>query len=41
MVVQAVDARNGTEGDVNGTLQAKSNGGISYNCNNLVRVGTE
>ena len=34
----AVDCRNGVEGDVNGTLQAKSNGGISYNCNNVVRT---
>jgi hypothetical protein len=34
----AVDCRNGTESEINGTLQAKSNGGISYNCNNVVRV---
>ena len=40
-VYLAVDARNGTEGDVNGTLQGASNGGVSLNCNNLVRVGTE
>ena len=40
-VVQAVDARNGTEGDINGTMQAKSNGGISLNCNNVVRVEIE
>jgi DNA (cytosine-5)-methyltransferase 1 len=33
----AVDCRNGTEGVINGTLQAKSNGGISYNLNNVVR----
>lgn len=41
IIVHAVDARNGTEGDVNGTLQAKSNGGVSLNCNNVIRVGTE
>lgn len=34
----AVDCRNGSENEnVNGTLQAKSNGGISYNLNNVVR----
>lgn len=34
----AVDCRNGTENtDVNGTLQAKSNGGTSYNLQNVVR----
>ena len=34
----AVDVRNGTENpDVNGTLQAKSNGGTSLNLNNIVR----
>ena len=35
----AVDCRNGTEnGEVNGTLQAKSNGGVSYNLQNVVRT---
>ena len=39
--VAAVDCRNATENtDVNGTLQAKSNGGISLNCNNVVRTNT-
>lgn len=34
----AVDCRNGTENtDVNGTLQAKSSGGTSYNLQNVVR----
>lgn len=38
--VAAVDCRNGTENDeVNGTLQAKSNGGVSYNLQNVVRTG--
>lgn len=33
-----VDCRNGTENpDLNGTLQAKSNGGVSYNLQNVVR----
>lgn len=37
-VVLAVDCRNGTENpNVNGTLQAKSNGGWNYNSNNVVR----
>ena len=37
--VAAVDCRNGTEnGEVNGTLQAKSNGGVSYNLQNVVRT---
>lgn len=37
--VMAVDVRNGTENpDVNGTLQAKGNGGISLNCNNVIRT---
>lgn len=37
-LVCAVDCRNGTENaDVNGTLQAKSNGGTSYNLPNVVR----
>lgn len=36
--VASVDCRNGTEnGDVNGTLQAKGNGGTSYNLNNVCR----
>ena len=34
----AVDCRNGKEGDINGTIQAKENGGISCNCNNVIRV---
>lgn len=35
-LVVSVDCRNGTEnGDVNGTLQAKSSGGTSYNLNNV------
>ena len=35
----AVDCRNGIENaDVNGTLQAKANGGISLNCNNVIRT---
>lgn len=34
-----VDARNATEYlELNGTLQAKANGGFSYNCNQVVRV---
>lgn len=39
VVVQsfAVDCRNASiDSDKNGTLQAKSNGGISYNCQNVV-----
>ena len=36
---QAVDCRNGTEGDINGTLQAKESGGTSVNLNNVVRQG--
>lgn len=36
--VVAVDCRNGTENaDINGTLQAKSNGGMSLNLNNVIR----
>lgn len=39
LVVSAVDCRNGTENtEVNGTLQAKSNGGQSLNYNYVVRV---
>ena len=38
IVSSAVDCRNCTENeDTNGTLQAKSNGGFSYNCNTVVR----
>lgn len=38
--VAAVDCRNGAENnEVNGTLQAKSNGGVSYNLQNVVRTG--
>ena len=34
-----VDCRNATEyPELNGTLQAKANGGFSYNCNQVVRV---
>ena len=37
-IVCAVDCRNGTENpDTNGTLQAKSNGGMSLNLQNVVR----
>ena len=36
--VVAVDCRNGTENDdINGTLQAKSSGGMSLNLNNVIR----
>ncbi len=39
IVAYGVDCRNATEyPDVNGTLQAKSNGGFSYNCNQVVRT---
>ena len=39
-LVCAVDCRNFREGgEINGTLQAKSNGGISYNLQNTVRTG--
>lgn len=35
----SVDCRNGTENsDINGTLQSKSDGGVSYNLNNVVRT---
>ena len=38
-IVAGVECRNGTEyPEMNGTLQAKSNGGFSYNCNQVVRV---
>ena len=36
--VLAVDCRNGREQAVNGTLQVKSNGGVSYNLNNVRRL---
>ena len=37
-VSYGVDCRNATEyEEVNGTLQAKANGGFSYNCNQVVR----
>lgn len=40
LVCAAVDCRNGTENqNTNGTLQAKSNGGVSYNLQNVVREG--
>lgn len=39
-ILQAVDVRNFREQDVNGTLQAKPNGGTSLNLNNIVRVGS-
>ena len=40
LVVSSVDCRNFREGgETNGTLQAKSNGGISYNLQNTVRTG--
>lgn len=35
-----VDCRNGTENEINGTLQAKPNGGISLNLNNVVRISS-
>lgn len=39
IMITAVDCRNGTENaDVNGTLQAKSNGGQSLNLQNVCRV---
>ena len=39
-LVCAVDCRNFCEGgETNGTLQAKSNGGVSYNLQNTVRTG--
>lgn len=36
-LVCAVDCRNATESEINGTLQAKENGGTSLNLNNVVR----
>lgn len=39
LVVSGIDARNGAEnGDLCGTLQAKPNGGFSYNCIHPVRI---
>jgi len=38
-IVNAVDCRNGTENEnINGTLQAKGNGGFTINSNNVVRI---
>lgn len=38
-LVCGVDCRNATEyPELNGTLQAKANGGFSYNCNQIVRI---
>lgn len=37
-LICAVDCRNATESEVNGTLQAKESGGTSLNLNNVVRV---
>ena len=37
-LICAVDCRNATESEVNGTLRAKESGGTSYNLNNVVRV---
>lgn len=40
VMITAVDCRNGTENETtNGTLQAKSNGGISYNLQNVCSTG--
>ena len=36
-LVCAVDCRNGTESEINGTLQAKESGGTSLNLNNVCR----
>lgn len=38
--VVAVDCQNGTEAEINGTLQAHDNGGPSLNLNNVCREGT-
>ena len=39
LVVAGVDCRNATEyPEMNGTMQAKANGGFSLNCNQVVRV---
>ena len=40
-LIFAVNCRNATESEVNGTLQAKENGGTSYNLNNVVRVNED
>ena len=34
-LICAVDCRNGTKSEINGTLQAKESGGTSYNLNNV------
>lgn len=40
VMCSSVDCRNFREGgELNGTLQAKSNGGVSYNLQNIVRTG--
>lgn len=41
VMVTAVDCCNGRESEVNGTLQAKDNGGSSLNLNNVCREGTK
>lgn len=41
IAVLAVDCRNGREGEINGTLQAKSTGGMSLNLNNVIRTRTD
>lgn len=38
-LVMTVDCRNGTESEINGTLQAKPNGGLSLNTNIVCRQG--
>lgn len=40
VMVMAVDCRNATESEINGTLQAKDSGGTSLNLNNVCREGT-
>ena len=40
VMVMAVDCRNATESEINGTLQAKDSGGTSLNLNNACREGT-
>ena len=40
LIIAGIDCRNGREnGDLCGTLQAKPNGGFSYNCIHPVRIG--
>lgn len=39
VLCRAVSAINGTESEINGTLQAKSTGGMSLNLQNVCRVG--